>query len=274
MIGATKPSDLHHDLTLAYLLNRGDSTLLDQNNRRFDSFILPESQATAKRKYIYSFQTIRTTPKGSPSIHSQVIGTCMSYLNQFYHMFTEASPSAPKIGYAKDIQFNTRMRALRNNPIKERMSHPFLSKVGGAPYPTSKSRKSGNNDGYKSYKTFHTHFCITFSMRLSINCARNSMSCFPRYRQFIKSISLEFFSYEYSSLESKLPRKAQGIDLMNATSSTISFFFLGRQARAQVWGYGPISFLSYENGSVNEKHRRQRKGKLQQQKLVSMKTIR
>lgn len=81
-------------------------------------------------------------------------------------------------------------------------------------------------------------------------------------------------SYEYSSLESKLPRKAQGIDLMNATSSTISFFFLGRQARAQVWGYGPISFLSYENGSVNEKHRRQRKGKLQQQKLVSMKTIR
>jgi hypothetical protein len=34
-------------------------------------------------------------------------------------------------------------------------------------------------------------------------------------------------SYEYSSLESKLPRKAQGIDLMNATSSTISFFFLG-----------------------------------------------
>lgn len=91
----------------------------------------------------------------------------MSYLNQFYHMFT--APSAPEIGYAKDIQFNTRMRALRNNPIKERMSHPFLSKVGGAPYPTSKSRKSGNNDGYKSYQTFHTHFCITFSMRFSID---------------------------------------------------------------------------------------------------------
>jgi hypothetical protein len=43
MIGATKPSDLNHDLTRAYLLNRGDSTLLDQNNKRFDSFILPES---------------------------------------------------------------------------------------------------------------------------------------------------------------------------------------------------------------------------------------